>query len=276
MAKKRRKPHTRHPPAPQGAVDTAERPDGASGNGSSGRGAAAARTTAPSRPTGPQRTRAEKKELARRQREEVRKRVRRAQRTRMFLWLAGTTVVLALVGIWIFRPSHPVTNPNQLPGILETEAPWDANADQAAARADAIGLPPEQPIVMHTHANVQVFVHGQPETVPADIGISGNSLTSIHTHTADGVVHMESSVQRDFTLGDFFDIWGVRLTSTCLGGYCEQGADHLQVFKDGQEVTGSIRGVVLDDHSVVVVTFGSSSELPNPIPSTFDFSSITP
>ena len=50
----------------------------------------------------------------------------------------------------------------------------------------------------------------------------------------------------------------------------------LQVFKGGQEVTGAIRGVVLDDQSVVVVTFGTPDELPNPIPSTFDFGSITP
>ncbi len=279
MAKKRRRPHNRSQGAPAGAVHTVERP-GADGPAEDGAGSASTSDGSGSRsstrpPSGPQRTRAEKKELARRQREEVRRRVRRAQRARMILWLTGTTVVLAVVGTLIFRPDEPPPSPSELPGELTTPAPWPANAELSADRADAIGLPAEG-TTMHTHANVQVFVHGEQETVPENIGIFDNAATSIHTHTADGVVHMESSTVRDFTLGEFFDVWGVRLTSRCLGGYCTQGGDVLQVFKGGQEVTGSIRGVVLDDQSVVVVTFGTPDELPNPIPSTFDFGSITP
>jgi hypothetical protein len=280
MAKKRRRPHNRAQGSPRGTVRTAERPspDGRTEDGA-GSGArpegAGTRAPARSRPSGPQRTRAEKKELARRQRDEARRQMRRAERLRMLVWLSGTTAVLAIVGVLIFRPDQPPPTPNQLPGELTTEAPWPANADQSAARADAIGLPAEG-TTMHTHADVQVFVHGEQETVPQSIGIFDNAARSIHTHTPDGVVHMESSVERDFTLGEFFDVWGVRLTARCLGGYCVQGGDQLQVFKDGQEVSGSIRDVVLDDRSVVVVTFGTADELPDPIPSTFDFGSITP
>jgi len=30
----------------------------------------------------------------------------------------------------------------------------------------------------------------------------------LHTHAADGIIHTESPVERTYTLGDFFDIWG--------------------------------------------------------------------
>ena len=198
MAKKRRRPHNRSHGAPAGAVHTVERPgpdgpaeDGAgSASGSDGSGS---RTSTRPRPSGPQRTRAEKKELARRQREEVRRRVRRAERARMVLWLTGTTVVLLVVGILIFRPDEPPPSPSELPGELTTPAPWPANAELSADRADAIGLPAEG-TTMHTHANVQVFVHGEQETVPQDIGIFDNAATvDPHAHgrrpRAHGVVH---------------------------------------------------------------------------------------
>jgi hypothetical protein len=45
---------------------------------------------------------------------------------------------------------------------------------------------------------------------------------------------------------------------------------------DGEEVTGNLQDVQLDDQTVIVVAYGTPSELPDPIPSSFDFSSINP
>jgi hypothetical protein len=191
---------------------------------------------------------------------------------RRFVWAAGVATVLAVAVYLIVRPEEPATPPDELPGELATEAPWPANGELALERADAIGLPAEG-TTLHEHANVQVFVHGQQETVPEGIGNNGEQFAAIHTHTADGLVHIESAQIRDFTLGEFFDVWGVRLTGTCLGAYCAQGDDELIVFRNGERVSGSIRDVVLDDQTVVVVTFGTPDELPDPLP-TFDFSSI--
>ena len=54
------------------------------------------------------------------------------------------------------------------------------------------------------------------------------------------------------------------------------GTTVLQVFVDGEEVTDSLHDVQLDDQTVIVVTYGTSAELPDPIPSSFDFTSISP
>jgi hypothetical protein len=276
MAKKRRKPHARpSATASSAGVRTAEHPSEiaqATGNGSAGGATGSHARTRPA--AGPQRSRAEKKEMARRQREEVRRQVRRAEMRRRFLWAAGVATVLAVGAFLILRPDDPAVRPDELPGELRTEAPWPANAEQSLERADAIGLPAEG-TTLHEHANVQVFVNGEPQPVPQSIGIPADAppLASLHTHTSDGLVHVESSQVRDFTLGEFFDVWGVFLSETCVGAHCTDGQEELIVFLDGQRVSGPIRDVVLDDQSVVVVTFGTPDQLPDPIP-TFDFSSI--
>jgi hypothetical protein len=270
MAKKRRKPHGRPRTSATGTASSgvriAERPEPA------GRSAADATDT---RGSAAQRARAEKKELARRQREEVRRRVRRAQRLRQLVWITGGAAAISLAVFWILRPDEPGPRPDTLPGELATQAPWDANAGEALERGDLIGLPAEG-TTMHEHANVQVFVHGEKQPVPTDIGIdpSAGSITSVHTHDDTGTVHLESSVSREFTLDEFFGVWGVRFTPSCLGAYCNDDTNRLQVFVDGEEVTGDLQGVQLDDQSVVVVTYGTADELPDPIPSTFDFSSV--
>jgi hypothetical protein len=280
MAKKRRRSHNRsHPgPATRGAVRTAdpiaETEDDGDGGGARRRGGAPAVRAAGSRPATTQRTRTEKKELARRQREEIRKRVRRAELRRRLLWAGGVAAVLAVASYLILRPDEPATRPDRLPGELRTEAPWGANGDQTLERADLIGLPGEG-TALHEHANVQVFVHGERVSVPQGVGqASASDFASLHTHTGDGLVHIESAdVGHTFTLGEFFDVWGVRLSGQCIGGYCVSGDDELLVFKDGNRVTGSPRGVVLDEQSVIVLTFGTPAEVPSPLP-TFDFSTI--
>jgi len=290
MAKKRRKPQNRSRNRPAStATRTAERPpagpvdaprdsdpDGAQATEPKARTprqpASPARQPAP----GPQRTRAEKKELARAEREAVRRRIARAQRRRQLAWIAGITVVVA-AGVFVFTNRNDSNTPSgPLPGELTTKAPWPANADRSAARATALGLPPEG-TTLHEHANVQIFIHGKPQPVPPNIGISdAGAIQSLHTHSDPGVVHVESSESREFTLGEFLGVWGVRSTPSCLGAYCNDDTNHLQVFVNGKEVAGSLQDVQLDDQSVIVVTYGTADQLPDPIPSTFDFASVNP
>jgi hypothetical protein len=290
MAKKRRKPQNRSRNRPSTtSTRTAERPRPAGSNDASelDRAGRAEPKTEPRRqrpttpshrpPAGPQRTRAEKKELARAEREAARRRIARAQRRRQLAWIVGITVVVA-AGVFLFtNRNEQDTSTVALPGELTTEAPWDANAAKSAARATALGLPPEG-TTMHEHANVQIFVHGQNERIPTDIGIdpAAGTIQSIHTHDDTGLVHLESSESREFTLGDFFGVWGVRFTPSCIGAYCNDGNNRLRVFLDGEEVTDNLRDVQLDDQAVIVVTYGTPAELPDPIPSSFDFSSINP
>ena len=79
-------------------------------------------------------------------------------------------------------------------------------------------------------ADVAIYANGQPLTVPYGIGIGkpwqvqqstegpfvveGSCFYWLHTHTDEGIMHIESPVQRTFTLGDFFAVWGQPLGSS--------------------------------------------------------------
>ena len=162
-----------------------------------------------------------------------------------------------------------------LPGTMAGEAPWPANQAELAARLDAAGLPAlnaMEQLDFHIHQHLDVFVHGQPVEVPANVGIDPSvGLAVLHTHDATGLIHVESPERRDFTLGDFFDVWGVRLTRTCLGGYCDGQDGALRVFVDGRRVQGDPRDVVIRDREEIVVAFGASDELPDPMPASYEF-----
>ena len=227
MAKKRRKPQNRSRNRPTGAATrTAERPPSTpkdvTQDGSSDLEEAKhvepkapprqrpAPAPAPRRPApGPQRTRAEKKELARAEREAVRRQIARAKRRRQLVRIAGIAIAVA-AGVFFFTNRNDTSSPppGALPGELTTEAPWPANGAKSAARATALGLPPEG-TTLHEHANVQVFINGTQQPVPPNIGISdAGAIQSLHTHSDPGVVHIESSESREFTLGEFFGVWG--------------------------------------------------------------------
>jgi hypothetical protein len=87
--------------------------------------------------------------------------------------------------------------------------------------------------IFHIHLHLAIFVDGQEQMLPLGIGIGqpwqvedsaegpfvtdGSCFYWIHTHTEDGVVHIESPIRRRFTLGDFFAIWQVPLSATQVG-----------------------------------------------------------
>ena len=96
-------------------------------------------------------------------------------------------------------------------------------------------------------------------------------FSPLHTHDTSGIIHVESPTDRSFTLGELFDVWGVRFTRTCVGGYCNKGDKILRVYVDGQLATGNPTWLKLFAHEEMVVTYGTEAELPDPIPSSYTF-----
>ena len=106
-----------------------------------------------------------------------------------------------------------------------------------------------------------------------NIGIDRTAgfISPLHTHDQSGVIHVESATTRAFSLGQFFDVWGVRFTRECLGGLCDTGSESLRVFVDGHDATGDPRRLELFAHEEIVVAFGTAAELPSPIPRSYGF-----
>jgi hypothetical protein len=54
--------------------------------------------------------------------------------------------------------------------------------------------------------------------------------------------------------------WGVRLSTSCVGGYCSGGGKQLRVYVDGRRAA-SPRAVVLGNREEIVVVFGGPAAL---------------
>ena len=117
---------------------------------------------------------------------------------------------------------------------------------------------------------------GSPRQVPAAIGIpgaqpeataagpfiaSGTCFYWLHTHAADGVIHIESPVQRTFTLGNFFDIWGQPLGTDRVG----QATGHVVALYNGQVYLGDPRDIPLTAHAQIQLMVGTPLIAPEQI-----------
>jgi hypothetical protein len=182
------------------------------------------------------------------------------------------------IGIVVFAlaTNRPASTPTgTAPGLQTGAPPWSPDNVNLRARLEADGLQvlTAEGQVQHTHQHLDLFVDGQPVLIPADIGIDRVHLilSPIHTHDATRIIHVESPIVREFTLGEFFDVWGVRFDAHCLGGVCEGNGRVLSVYRNGQQVTGDPRSIVLDAHEELVVAIGTTAQLPSPIPSSYVF-----
>jgi hypothetical protein len=81
-------------------------------------------------------------------------------------------------------------------------------------------------------------------------------LTELHTHDARGVMHIEAQKPRDFVLGQFVSVWGVFLSSRCMGAYC----DGLTWYVDGKRQSGNPQDLVLKPHSEIIRAGGMTVE----------------
>lgn len=88
----------------------------------------------------------------------------------------------------------------------------------------------------------------------------------MHTHSDSGLVHVETDeASAKVTLGQFFTVWGVRLTSDCLGAYCGPMAPRLYV--NGVLHAGSPGEAAMTDGAQITLVVG---EAPPIIPSAYD------
>jgi hypothetical protein len=155
------------------------------------------------------------------------------------------------------------------------------------------GLTPEthEFLALHVHSHLDVFLNGDPVTVPAAIGIDtanpavkefpapdGSTgyggidppcampcISPLHTHSTDGVLHTEAKENEFNTLGEFFVEWDVRLDASCVGGYCSPKAP-ISVYVDGEPYSGDPRAINLEDKTEIAIVIGTP---PADIPSQF-------
>jgi hypothetical protein len=183
--------------------------------------------------------------------------------------------LVAAVVVFTHNNDNSAAAPNvpaqsQLVGLQTGPAPWNPGLDTLPDRLDAAGVHAlsSEGEVLHIHQHLDIFVNGKPEPVPTNIGIyDGQFLTELHTHDPSGIIHVESPTARHFDLGQFFGVWGVRLTADCIGGYCRQ-VTPWSVYVDGQSYSGDPAALVLKSHQEIAIVIGTP---PKKIPTSYKF-----
>ena len=181
----------------------------------------------------------------------------------------GAAVVGALVVLAVLYYQHSASptraQANPAPGTVE------------GAPVDGIRCETMEQALYHVHAHLAIYASGQARTVSYGVGIpdasvqqtaqgpyvaQGSCFYWLHTHAADGVIHVESPDQRAYTLGEFFDLWGQPLSPTRVG----EDSGQVIAYVNGQRYQGDPRSVSLGAHAVIQLDVGTDV---SPAPYTF-------
>jgi hypothetical protein len=180
-------------------------------------------------------------------------------------------------------PAKPLSSlghlkPAPLPAHLGPELvpiPVGPPLAEAASRAtlaksvDGIKCQPQENVLFHIHAHLTMFVNGKARLIPYGIGIGpplrgqttkagafvsqGTCFSWLHTHVADGIIHIESPVHKTYTLGEFFDIWGQPLSANQVG----PAHGKVTAIVNNGVYTGDPRQIPLLKHAQIQLEVGT-------------------
>ena len=162
-------------------------------------------------------------------------------------------------------------------GVPILSAPPLAAAASPAPGKSVDGIGATEQVAFHTHAHLTIFVRGAARTVPPGIGIApplqvqqtptglyaagGQCFSYLHTHAADGIIHIESPIQRVYTLGAFFDVWRQPLGRARVGDV----VGPVTAFLDGHRWPGDPRAIPLHAHAQIQLDVGRPAVAPQSI-----------
>jgi hypothetical protein len=191
-------------------------------------------------------------------------------RRRLGVWLGGLAVLLAITGTAVLVNLQSTNNATLLA---------DTAAQAQGQAVDGISCQTSEQVVYHIHAHLAVYTNGKARIIPEGIGIvpptqvvqtsagpfvvAGTCFYWLHSHTADGIIHVESPSQHVYTLGNYFDIWNQPLSATQVG----PAHGTVTAYVDGQPFTSDPRSISLNPHTLIQLDVGSAS--PGPQPFTF-------
>ena len=167
-------------------------------------------------------------------------------------FIAIVGIVATIVGIGIYAAMTP-------------------HALLPAVRAiDGIGCNSMEQFAFHVHSHLDIIINGVYFLVPSQTGIPGNCFYWLHTHDESGIIHIEAPMLRNFTLGQFFDIWGKKLSNDQIFNYVAGVNNPLNVYVNGTKVPDgtNYRDIKLNAHDEIAIVYGSQ---PSTVPTSYTF-----
>lgn len=124
----------------------------------------------------------------------------------------------------------------------------------------------------HIHVHFTIYINGKMLTIPAGIGIprDGTCFYWMHTHTDDGIIHIEAPQKlHNLALDDFMTLWQQGFSSLNFPPQMTQSSG-WKIFVNGKPFNGVVTSplfteVTFQPHDAITMEYGS----PNPPPDTF-------
>jgi hypothetical protein len=195
----------------------------------------------------------EQEEIRIERREARMERRKQGRRARLLLWgsIGSTVVLLGFIGA-VFLQINGIINP---PHAAINNVPCDTSG---------------MTVSFHIHAHLTIYVNGKKEPVPAGIGIptDGTCIYWLHTHTSDGIIHIEAPQQQsNEALDDFLAIWTEGFPKL---GYPPQLllTTGWKVYTNGVLFTGALNSPVhteipLASHAAITLEYGANNPPPD-------------
>ncbi len=186
---------------------------------------------------------------------------RRATRNKRILigsLVAVAVLVVAAVSFAVYSNSHNNAS------AQNQATPTEQVVNSAYPPVDGIYCDALEQTAYHIHAHLTIYINGKQVAIPQGIGIASDQSCFywLHTHTSDGVVHIEFPNQGTPTLGNFLDIWGQSFNSL---GYQNELASSTgwTIYVDGKQVTENFNQLVLQPHQVITIAYNSPKITPD-------------
>ncbi len=192
----------------------------------------------------------------------------------------GSHPVLKLGSLSSLGTLQPAPNPgtNGFEGVpIPAVSPLAGTSSAASGgKVDGIRCQRSEKLIFHIHSHLTIFVNGQQRQVAGGVGIpgsrevtspqgpvanGGNCFYWLHTHAPDGIIHVESPIHRTYTLGNFFDEWGLPLGPSVLGP--DQG--HVVAIYNGKLYESNPRDIPLNSHAQIQLEIGKPLVAPEKI-----------
>jgi hypothetical protein len=106
----------------------------------------------------------------------------------------------------------------------------------------------------HIHPHLVVRANGQDILAPKGLGMLPGCIRPLHVHENDGIIHVENAFKRDFTLGEFFKVWGETLSRDQVLSFKRDDKHDLLMTVDGKP-SDAWENLVLEDKQQIVITY---------------------
>jgi hypothetical protein len=133
--------------------------------------------------------------------------------------------------------------------------PWDNGSAFLADRLTGVHLTAltQEALAFHIHQHLDLYLNGKKVTLPAGVGFTSDGrITELHTHDPTGLIHVESPVDRPYSLGQLFGEWGVWLSANRIG----DARGKVQWWVNGKKRTGNPATLALKPHQEIAVALG--------------------